>query len=98
MQKLTFITGNAGKAKYLSDYFHAPVDHMKLDLKEIQSLNLKDVIEDKAKRAYEIVKGPVIVEDVALTFAELKRLPNKDSQGKKSNLVTSSGFEPEFAP
>lgn len=74
-QKLTFITGNAGKAKYLSDYFHTPVDHIKLDLKEIQSLDLKEVVEDKAKRAYDMVKTPVIVEDVALTFAELKRLP-----------------------
>ena len=29
MKNLTFITGNAGKAKYLSDYFHLPVDHIK---------------------------------------------------------------------
>lgn len=75
MQKLTFITGNAGKAKYLSDYFHLPVDHVKLDLKEIQSLDLKEVVEDKARRAYEIVKGPVLVEDVSLTFKGLKSLP-----------------------
>lgn len=75
MQKLTFITGNAGKAKYLSDYFHLPVDHVKLDLHEIQSLNLKEVVEDKAKRAFEIVHAPVLVEDVSLTFSALKALP-----------------------
>lgn len=76
MQKLTFITGNAGKAKYLSDYFHLPVDHVKLDLKEIQSVDLKEVVEDKARRAYEVVKSPVLVEDVSLTFKALKALPD----------------------
>lgn len=75
MQNLTFITGNAAKAKYLSDYFHMPVTHAKLDLPEIQSLDLKEVVEDKAHRAYEMVKSPVLVEDVSLVFLELKQLP-----------------------
>lgn len=75
MQKLTFITGNAAKAKYLSDYFHLPVEHVKLDLHEIQSLDLKEVVEDKARRAYEIVKSPVLVEDVSLVLNDLKKLP-----------------------
>ncbi|MDB5260360.1 MAG: non-canonical purine pyrophosphatase [Candidatus Nomurabacteria bacterium] len=75
MKKLTFITGNAGKAKYLSDYFHIPVEHRKLDLHEIQSLDLKEVVEDKARRAFEIVKEPVLVEDVSLIFTSMKSLP-----------------------
>jgi non-canonical purine NTP pyrophosphatase (RdgB/HAM1 family) len=75
MKKLTFITGNEGKAKYLSDYFHVPVEHRKLDLHEIQSLNLNEVVEDKARRAYEIVKEPVLVEDVSLIFRGMKSLP-----------------------
>mgnify|MGYP001597942491 CR=1 FL=1 len=74
-QKLIFITGNAGKAKYLSDYFHLPVDHVKLDLDEIQSLDLKKIVEDKAKRAYTIVNTPVLVEDVSLSFSALHGLP-----------------------
>ena len=75
MNKLTFITGNPAKAKYLSDYFHIPVDHIKLDLPEIQSTDLKEIVEDKARRAFDIVKTPVIVEDVSLVFHELKALP-----------------------
>lgn len=75
MQNLTFITGNAGKAKYLSNYFHLPVEYVKLDLHEIQSLDLKEVVEDKAKRAFEIIKSPVLVEDVSLVFTVLKQLP-----------------------
>ncbi len=75
MERLTFITGNAGKAKYLSDYLHIPVDHIKLDLQEIQSLDLQEVVEDKAKRAFEIVKKPVLVEDVSLVFEAMNELP-----------------------
>ncbi|MFA6269744.1 MAG: non-canonical purine NTP pyrophosphatase [Candidatus Paceibacterota bacterium] len=75
MNELTFITGNAGKAKYLSDYFHISIEHQKLDLIEIQSLNLKEIVEDKARRAYEIIKSPVIVEDVSLIFNGMKKLP-----------------------
>lgn len=74
-RSLTFITGNAGKAKYLADYFHIPVEHKKLDLPEIQSLDLEEIVKDKARRAYEIVKAPVLVEDVSLTFTAMKRLP-----------------------
>ena len=75
MNKLTFITGNAAKAKYLSEHFHLPVEHVKLDLPEIQSLNLKEVVEDKARRAYAVVKSPVLVEDVSLIFRAIKTLP-----------------------
>jgi inosine triphosphate pyrophosphatase len=75
MEQLTFITGNAAKAKYLKEYFHIPVDHLKLDLIEIQSLDLQEIAIDKAKRAYEIVQKPVLVEDVSLTFIGLKSLP-----------------------
>lgn len=73
--KIVFITGNPGKAKYLSDYFHSPVDYIKLDLPEIQSLDLKEIVEDKARRAYEIVKKPVLVEDISLIFTALDKLP-----------------------
>ena len=75
IQRLTFITGNVGKAKYLSDYFRMPVEHRKLDLKEIQSLDLREIVVDKAKRAFDEVRSPVLVEDVSLTFRALNALP-----------------------
>ena len=75
MNKLTFITGNAAKAKYLADYSHFSVEHVKLDLKEIQSLDTTEVAVDKAKRAYEILKSPVLVEDGSLVFNAMKPLP-----------------------
>jgi non-canonical purine NTP pyrophosphatase (RdgB/HAM1 family) len=73
--KLVFITGNAGKAEYLSKFFHFPVDHLKLDLPEIQSLDLRTIVEDKAEKAFDKIRKPVLVEDVSLVFRGLKKLP-----------------------
>ncbi len=72
---ITFITGNQAKADYLAKYLGFPVTHIKLDLDEIQSLDLKEIVEHKVRQAYEKVKGPVIVEDVSLEFEALSGLP-----------------------
>lgn len=97
--KLTFITGNPGKAKYLSTYFHLPVEQMMLDLVEIQSLNLNEIVEDKARRAYEMIKSPVLVEDVSLVFYALNTLPGPlikwflDSLGNDGLCRLLNGFD-----
>ena len=75
MTKITFITGNQKKADYLAKYLGFPVEHVKLDLDEIQSLDLKEIVEHKVRQAYEKIQKPVIVEDVSLEFAALGRLP-----------------------
>ncbi len=75
MSNLVFITGNQSKADYLAKYLGHPVDHHKLDLDEIQSLELREIVEHKVKQAYGIIKQPVIVEDVSLEFSALGRLP-----------------------
>lgn len=75
MKDVVFITGNQNKADYLSKYLGCPVDHVKVDLDEIQSLDLKEVVRHKMLQAYETVKQPVLVEDVSLEFTALGRLP-----------------------
>jgi non-canonical purine NTP pyrophosphatase (RdgB/HAM1 family) len=75
IKNLTFITGNPAKAEQLSRYFKMPIQHQKIDLPEIQSLNLEEVVTCKAKEAYKEIKKPVLVEDVSLTFSALGRLP-----------------------
>ncbi len=72
---VTFITGNQSKADYLARYLGLPVDHVKLDLDELQSMDLKEIVGHKARQAYEHVKAPVIVEDVSLEFEALGGLP-----------------------
>ncbi len=75
MANVTFITGNQNKADYLSKYLGYTVNHVKLNLDEIQSTDLNEIAEHKVKQAYELIKKPVIVEDVALEFDALGGLP-----------------------
>lgn len=75
MKDVVFITGNEKKAEYFSELIGCPVDHQKVDLDEIQSLDLYDVVKHKLHQAYEQVGKPVLVEDVALEFKALGRLP-----------------------
>lgn len=75
MTNITFITGNQNKADYLAKYLGFPVDHVKLDLDEIQSLDLKEIVEHKVRQAYTKIQKPVIVEDVSLEFSALGKLP-----------------------
>ncbi len=75
MANITFITGNQNKADYLSKYLGHPIDHVKLNLDEIQSIDLNEIVEHKVRQAYELIKKPVIVEDVSLEFDALGGLP-----------------------
>jgi len=72
---LVYITGNANKAKQTAVYAPLPLQHKKIDLPEIQSMDVGEILEYKSKAAYAIVKEPVLVEDVSLTFSALGRLP-----------------------
>ncbi len=73
--KITLITGNPGKAEEVSRYLGLEIEHQKLDLEEIQSLDLEEIVKDKAKRAFEKIKTPVLVEDVSFVFNSLGKLP-----------------------
>lgn len=75
MKTVTFITGNQSKADNLARYLEHEVDHVKLELDEIQSLDLGQIVEHKARQAYEQIKKPVLVDDVSLGFAALGGLP-----------------------
>ena len=75
MTDITFITGNQNKADYLAKYLGFPIEHKKINLDEIQSLDLKEIVEHKVRQAYDVVKTPVLVEDVALEFSALGRFP-----------------------
>lgn len=51
------------------------IDHKPLDLVEIQSLDLKEIVEYKARQAYETLGKPVVVEDTSFSISSLGRLP-----------------------
>lgn len=75
MRSVTFITGNQSKADYLAQFLGAEIMHQKVELDELQSTDLHTIVEHKVRQAYEIVGGPVLVEDVSLEFTALGGLP-----------------------
>lgn len=75
MKSITFITWNQKKAEYLEKYLWITVVHQKIDLEEIQSLDLREIVEHKVRQAYSVIKKPVLVEDTSLKFIALGNLP-----------------------
>ena len=72
---IVFITGNQHKADYLQKMLGLPLEHQKVDLDELQSTSLDEIVAHKVKQAYEIVQKPVLVDDVSLGFTALNGLP-----------------------
>lgn len=75
MSDFVLITGNQRKADYLEKWLGHPIEHVKYDLDELQSLDLRKVVEHKVREAYKIAQKPVLVEDVALTIHAFGALP-----------------------
>lgn len=75
MKTITFITGNQHKADALARVLGLPLAHRAVDLMEIQSTSLEEVVEHKVRQAYMVAKCPVLVEDIALEFTALGGLP-----------------------
>lgn len=75
MKTPIFITGNPYKAAFLSRNLGIELEHRALDVPEIQSLDIAEVVTAKAKAAYEEVGSLVLVDDASLSFNSLGRLP-----------------------
>jgi inosine triphosphate pyrophosphatase len=73
--EITFITGNQNKADFLAKNLGMAVAHHKLDLDELQSLDLHEIVEHKVRQAYDMLQKPVLVEDASLQFVAMGRLP-----------------------
>jgi non-canonical purine NTP pyrophosphatase (RdgB/HAM1 family) len=72
---VVFITGNDKKVEFLNQYLGLEIEHQKLELDEIQSLDLHEVTEHKVRQAFDLVKRPVLVEDVAFSLKAMGKLP-----------------------
>jgi XTP/dITP diphosphohydrolase len=73
--KLTFVTGNAHKAEKAAKLLGRELLHEKLDLDELQTTDLNELVEHKVRQAYDKVGSPVIVDDFGFGFAALNGLP-----------------------
>lgn len=75
MDEITFITGNIDKIREANLVLDTKLNTKNIDLMEIQSLDVEEVIKHKVKQAYEIIKSPVIVEDTGLYIDNLNGFP-----------------------
>jgi non-canonical purine NTP pyrophosphatase (RdgB/HAM1 family) len=65
LDSLTLVSGNKKKSQEVERILNIPITTKELDLDEIQELDLEKVAIHKINQAYEIVKSPVIVDDVS---------------------------------
>lgn len=72
---LTFVTGNTHKAEKAAKLLGRDLHHVKLDLDELQTTNLEELVEHKVRQAYDKVGSPVIVDDFGFGFKALNGLP-----------------------
>jgi non-canonical purine NTP pyrophosphatase (RdgB/HAM1 family) len=99
---ITLVTGNLAKLRELQALAppHMNIVSYPLDLPEIQSLHLREIVEDKVRRAYDHIKGPVIVEDVSAGLDALQGLPGPffkffyQTLGKRTFLLLSPDTRP----
>lgn len=75
LDDLVFVTSNLNKVREAEAVLGRGLDHHALDLPEIQSLDLAEVVRGKAAAAWERIGRPVLVEDTALELAGLGGFP-----------------------
>ncbi|KAI9721478.1 MAG: hypothetical protein M1812_002240 [Candelaria pacifica] len=76
IKEINFITGNVNKLAEVKAMLGSDINlqSQKLDLVEIQG-TIEQISVDKCRRAADLVKGPVLVEDTCLCFNALNELP-----------------------
>lgn len=77
MKKIIFVTGNSWKYNEAQSILWKEIclEQVDIDLPEIQTTSVKEVIENKLKVGYEKIWLPIIVEDTWLEFEAWNWLP-----------------------
>ncbi len=66
LDKITFVTGNKAKIREVERILNIPLEISEIELDEIQELDLGKIALHKLNQAFEIVKKPVIIDDVSV--------------------------------
>src|SRR5437588_4063698 len=64
LKELIFVTSNENKLREAREILGIDIQSAKIDLDEIQSLNLEDILIHKVNQAHQLIQKPVMVEDV----------------------------------
>lgn len=71
----TFITSNKNKWKEVCEILNFKIPYKSIEVLEIQDLELKKILVEKAKYAFLKIKKAVVVEDVSLCLEGFKNFP-----------------------
>ncbi|HIN46981.1 MAG TPA: non-canonical purine NTP pyrophosphatase [Deltaproteobacteria bacterium] len=97
--KLHFATSNSNKLRELSSLLDSPLISTPLDLQEIQTTDLHELVKNKLQQAFDKLSAPVIVEDTSLYFEAWNELPGPfvkwflESLGLEGMVCALSQFE-----
>ncbi len=100
---LHFVTSNNNKLRELSALLDYQLISVPMDLQEIQTADLRELIKNKLQQAYEKLQAPVIVEDTSLYFDAWNELPGPfvkwflENMGLAGMLSALSTFEDKSA-
>lgn len=103
MDFIYFATTNKGKLEEASQILGIRVEGTKLDIPEIQSLDMNKVTTYKARHYFEQLKHPLFVEDTSLIFSALNGLPGpyirdmSEALGNEGLIKLLSGFSDRTA-
>jgi non-canonical purine NTP pyrophosphatase (RdgB/HAM1 family) len=75
LDELVFVTSNLNKLREAEAVLGCALSHHALDIDEIQSLDLVEVVRHKAAAAHRRLGRPVLVEDTSLELAGLGGFP-----------------------
>jgi XTP/dITP diphosphohydrolase len=75
MKSLLFVTTNPQKLKEAREILDFEIISQKLDVDEVQDLNVENIIIKKAEAAFKILKKPLFVDDVGLYIDEWDGFP-----------------------
>lgn len=70
-----FVSSNAGKAREVAAILGFPLERLEADIPEIQTLDVSEVVREKALAAFSLAGRPVLVEDTGLYITALQGLP-----------------------
>src|SRR3972149_6956296 len=92
--ELHYVTTNPGKFTEIADYLHTASPQITLkqfspDITEIQTTDQLAIAVDKAKKAWDLLKKPLLLDDAAIYFEKYHKFP-----GTLSKFVSEGiGFE-----
>src|SRR4030043_2433592 len=75
LSNLVVVTSSKNKLSEINQILGTNHKVSRINIAEIQSLDLDEVITQKAKDAYKIIKKPVLVEDISFEIEALNGLP-----------------------